>query len=229
MKIRRLPTLAAAAAALAVPAVVLAQQPYEIPAAPPPPPSEPAEPRPPLKPLKPIPALRRAVLIDRVRGRVTFQLSGSERVRRLTGPTAVPMRTIVNAEHGRVRLTVERDKRGNLSRGVFYGGRFQVAQGAGDRPLTHLRLAGEFDMTCDSARASAAQKKPRTRRLWGDGKGRYAAATVRGTKWQTIDRCDGVKLRVVSGVVEFRDLLRATRVRSVKAGGTSFVPSPRNP
>ena len=39
------------------------------------------------------------------------------------------------------------------------------------------------------ARAGGAAKKPKSRKLWGDGKGkfrtkgRYAAATVRGTRW----------------------------------------------
>ena len=48
-----------------------------------------------------------------------------------------------------------------------------------------------------SSRARAAQKKPKSRKLWGDGKGkfrtkgRYAAATVRGTRWLTQDTLRG--------------------------------------
>ena len=40
-------------------------------------------------------------------------------------------------------------------------------------------------------------KKPKTRKLWGDGKGnfrttgKYSAATVRGTKWLVQDSCTG--------------------------------------
>jgi hypothetical protein len=43
--------------------------------------------------------------------------------------------------------------------------------------------------------------------LWGSGKGqfrtkgRYAAATVRGTIWLTADRCDGTFVRVRRGVI----------------------------
>ena len=43
------------------------------------------------------------------------------------------------------------------------------------------------------------------RRLWGDGKGRFrtrgrhGAATVRGTKWLTEDRCDSTKITVQRG------------------------------
>ena len=47
--------------------------------------------------------------------------------------------------------------------------------------------------------------------LWGDGKGRfqtrgkYGAATVRGTNWLVQDRCDGTLVKVVQGVVAVRD------------------------
>jgi len=52
------------------------------------------------------------------------------------------------------------------------------------------------------------------RALWGDGKGsfrtrgRFAAATIRGTRWLTADRCDGTLVRVVKGSVTVRDLLK---------------------
>jgi hypothetical protein len=54
--------------------------------------------------------------------------------------------------------------------------------------------------------------------LWGKGpgqfrtKGRYAAATVRGTWWLTQDRCDGTLVRVRQGIVEVRDLVRKRTV-----------------
>ena len=200
---------------LAVPAGVVAQQ-HEYPL-PDEPAASPAPAEPPLKPLSPKPALRRAALIDRVRGKVRFRLPGDERDRRLTGPTTVPMRTIVDATEGRVRLTVARDGRGRTSRGVFYDGRFSIAQGAGRRPITHLRLVGDFETACESARAGAstaaraAAKRPRKRRLWGNGKGRfrtrgrYSAATVRGTKWLVEDRCDGTLTKVARGEVEVVD------------------------
>jgi hypothetical protein len=48
---------------------------------------------------------------------------------------------------------------------------------------------------------------------------------VRGTRWQTIDRCDGVALVVTRGVVSFRDLLRGRPSRRIAAGQTGFVAS----
>ena len=61
------------------------------------------------------------------------------------------------------------------------------------------------------------------RQLWGNGsghfrtKGRYAAATVRGTNWLTADRCDGTQVKVRRGVVAVLDIpLRKTV--TVRAG-----------
>jgi hypothetical protein len=64
-------------------------------------------------------------------------------------------------------------------------------------------------------RASAAAKRKKSssvRHLWGSGKGqfrttgRYASATIRGTKWLTDDRCNGTLIRVTVGAVTVRDL-----------------------
>jgi len=66
-------------------------------------------------------------------------------------------------------------------------------------------------------------RRKKVRRLWGDGhgrfrtKGRSGAATVRGTKWLTEDRCDGTLVRVARGVVSVRDFVRKKTV-TVKKG-----------
>ena len=65
--------------------------------------------------------------------------------------------------------------------------------------------------------------------LWGDGKGsfrttgRNSAATVRGTKWLTQERCDGTLTRVVHGVVKVKNL-RTGKVVTVTAGHSRLVP-----
>jgi hypothetical protein len=56
-------------------------------------------------------------------------------------------------------------------------------------------------------------------------RGRYAAATVRGTIWDTADRCDGTLVRVRRGVVSVTDLVRHTTV-TVRAGH-SYLAKPR--
>jgi hypothetical protein len=69
--------------------------------------------------------------------------------------------------------------------------------------------------------SAAAGKKSSTkpvRKLWASGKGnfrtkgRYAAATIRGTRWETVDRCDGTLIRVSRGAVEVRDLVKKRTV-----------------
>ena len=64
-------------------------------------------------------------------------------------------------------------------------------------------------------------------RLWGDGKGRfrtkgkYGAATVRGTKWLTEDRCRSTLVRVKRGKVSVRDAVKRKTVLVTK--GRSYV------
>ena len=59
--------------------------------------------------------------------------------------------------------------------------------------------------------------------MWGDGKGKFrtkgqfSSATVRGTRWVVIDRCDGTLTRVVRGSVTVRDVVRKKTV-VVRAG-----------
>ena len=61
------------------------------------------------------------------------------------------------------------------------------------------------------------------RQIWGDGKGsfrtrgRYASATVRGTKWLTSDRCDGTNVKVTRGVIQVADFPRRRQV-TIRAG-----------
>ena len=89
-------------------------------------------------------------------------------------------------------------------------------------------------MASSVADGTGTRSRRRVRKLWGDGRGRfrtrgrYGAATVRGTKWLTLDRCDGTKVRVVRGKVSVRDLVRPNRrPQLVKAGGQAFVPYKR--
>lgn len=222
---RALHAAAVAAALLAVPAAVLAQQQdYALPGQQPEPAAAPAPP-----PLGPKAALRRAAIIDEVRGKVTYRLPNEDRDRALSRPTTVPMQTIVDTTAGRVRLTVARDKAGHTSRGVFHDGRFRLAQGRGARPITHLRLVGELP-ACGSA--MAARATPRRRRLWGNGRGRfrtrgrYSAATVRGTKWLVEDRCDGTLTRVARGEVEVVDFSGSASAPAPESGGDDAQGAP---
>ena len=80
------------------------------------------------------------------------------------------------------------------------------------------------------AKASAA-KKPKTRKLWGDGKGKfrtkgqYSAATVRGTKWLVTDTCTTTVTKVAQGVVEVQDFAKKKKVLIKQ--GKSYTARPK--
>lgn len=105
------------------------------------------------------------------------------------------------------------------------------------RQVVELRLAGGDFGSCTTRRTSSrtadpAPKPKVVRALWGKGKGsfrtrgRYAAATVRGTRWLSSDRCDGTLTTVTQGVVEVRDFTRGRTVR-VPAGKSYLAPARR--
>jgi hypothetical protein len=82
--------------------------------------------------------------------------------------------------------------------------------------LTDLVMKGGKFSSCTAKnkqgkRAQAALSKKALRRLRGKAKGkfrtrgRYGAATVRGTKWTVTDRCDGTLVNVTRGKVAVRD------------------------
>ena len=77
-------------------------------------------------------------------------------------------------------------------------------------------------------------RRPASRRnagLWGDGKGKfrtegkYAAATVRGTKWLVEDTCAGTLTKVTQGTVSVRDKVRHKTFTVRK--GKSYLAKPK--
>ena len=85
--------------------------------------------------------------------------------------------------------------------------------------ITELRLQGGSFRGCGrrsarGGRAVAAQRRRPIRRLRGSGRGGYrtrgrrSSATVRGTEWEVIDRCDGTLTRVFRGTVSVFDFGR---------------------
>jgi hypothetical protein len=174
----------------------------------------------------PQPLLGKQGVARPVRGIVRIRLPGTKKFVRLTELTAIPNGTEIDARRGRVLITVLHDASGRLDAARFYAGRFIFNQGKGATPITTLKLSGGSFASCKTrarrsvlavaASARAGKKKP-VRKLWGDGRGRfrtrgkYGAATVRGTKWLTQDRCDGTRIKVERGKVDAADLVRPKR------------------
>ncbi len=144
----------------------------------------------------------------------------------------VPYNSTVDVTDGTLRL---RSTVGNLT--VEGAGdvtaAFKLVRGTENkRPFVELRLAkGDFS-ACPKRKTSSAAQVPTTtvRQLWGNGKGsfrtrgKYAAATVRGTRWLTADRCDGTQVKVARGVVQVNDLAQRKQV-TVRAG-SSYLARP---
>jgi len=150
-------------------------------------------------------------------GVVLIKVPGGKRFLRLRAGTTVPIGTIIDATLGRVQLITAADTASHTQEtGVFYGGVFRLEQatlsgaGAGNA-LTVLKLVGPLPACLVKKfgkKAAITAAKRRTRKLWGQAKGnfrtvgRYAAATVRGTKWLTEDMCAGTLIRVVEHTVK---------------------------
>jgi hypothetical protein len=115
----------------------------------------------------------------------------------------------IDARNGVVEIT-----RSDGGVAKFFDGIFKLSQSGG---VTTLTLSEKLDCK-KSGRASAAAKKPKTRKLLGDGKGRfrtkgsYSAATVRGTKWLVTDTCTTTTTKVTQGTVAVQDLVKKRTV-----------------
>jgi CSLREA domain-containing protein len=145
-------------------------------------------------------------------GVVKVKLPGSDEFFQLQDGQQVPVGTTMDTRKGRVNLVAA----GKRQKAWFYDGLFKFTQSRGKRPLTTLRLTAKLSCAKGNSAYTAAKRKKR--RLWGSGKGRfrtrgsYSAATVRGTRWLTEDRCDGTLTRVKQGRVAVRDFVRKRTV-----------------
>jgi len=85
--------------------------------------------------------------------------------------------------------------------------------------LTEYRPARSGVLAVTSAKRKRSRRV--VRRLWGrDNGGRFrthgrdSVATVRGTRWLTLDRCDGTLSRVTEGAVAVRHRGRTVLVKA---------------
>jgi hypothetical protein len=178
----------------------------------------------------PLPKQGRSMVVAAERGTIRVRVPGSDRFVELDEAGRVPVGSLIDARHGRVRLATAVD--GGVQAGLFWGSRFKTGQRRHGNGMTTLSLRG--GALCPSASlavASRKSKRKRRRGLWArDHGGLYrtrgndSVATVRGTRWLTKDRCNGTLTRVKRGVVSVRDLRRHKSV-VVKAGHSYFARS----
>ncbi|MGZ6692765.1 MAG: hypothetical protein ACXVHQ_35805, partial [Solirubrobacteraceae bacterium] len=144
----------------------------------------------------------------------------------LTSVTKIPSGATIDALHGTLNLTSATGVGNKTQTGTFGGAVFKVAQAHSG--LTTLSLVNNAFKGAPSFAACTAKKgKAVTAALSKEvlqllhakdnhgkfrTKGRYAAATTRGTVWSIADRCDGTLTSVSSGTVTVIDLVRHVTV-----------------
>jgi len=178
------------------------------------------------------PKAGRHIKVTRGRGKVKVKLPGALEFVELDQSASVPVGSVVSATGGTVGVTSASNLSGGTQSARFSGGAFRLVQRRARRPVTDLVMVGGSVRTCAAAPAHrsiavAAGTRRRIRSLWGSGhgrfrtRGRHGAATVRGTKWLTVDRCDGTHVSVRRGLVAVRDF--AQRKTIMVPAGRSYL------
>lgn len=172
----------------------------------PPPPDPPAPPPPaPTPSPAPTPVPNQSVVGDEERGTVKVKLPGTSTFVDLNDVKSLPNGTEIDTRKGAIKLRAVPKPGAPVEEALFYDGLFKLKQSGG---ITTLTLSEALD--CGKAKgkkASAAAKKAKKRKLWGDGKGsfrtqgKYSAATVRGTRWLVEDTCTSTTVTVRQGTV----------------------------
>jgi hypothetical protein len=188
----------------------------------------------------PAPVIGKTLNATSVKGKVLVRLPNGHGFVALTAARQLPVGTQIDARHGTIRLVAASSSAGKTQMGTFSGAVFRFAQSSKgrDKGLTTLSLlegvvrGGPSYASCRARRsggrsgtgATAARVNRRTLQLLHASakgrfttRGRYAAATVRGTIWDTADRCDGTLVRVRRGTVTVSDLVRH-KAMTVRAG-----------
>ncbi|HXP36591.1 MAG TPA: hypothetical protein VN817_02390, partial [Solirubrobacteraceae bacterium] len=173
------------------------------------------------------PSVGKTAVAGVISGLVLVRVPGAAGLLPLGPSQNIPIGSVIDAQHGVVRLTTAVNAAGKVQSATLWHGSFAVGQrpGAGMTTFTLPRPSGcaAAARHARSSVASAARAKaPPT--LWAkDNHGQYSTrgqnsvATVRGTYWETTNRCDGTLTTVKQGLVSVRDLHRH-RSLLVRAG-----------
>jgi hypothetical protein len=208
----------------------------------------------PADPPPPPPVLGKSVDAAPVSGLVFFKLpakkahsalvKGTDFVP-LTEARQLPVGTQVDARQGTLRLVSAAGVRHRTYAGDFSRGLFQILQGLRRkaRGLTTLKLienafpgAPSYNQCTPLGKgATAAKAKHLSSRVLQllhasvhghfQSRGRFSAATVRGTVWDVSDRCDGTLTVVHRGTVLVTDFRRRITV-PVTAGKSYLARAP---
>ncbi len=165
-------------------------------------------------PPTPTPVVNKSVVIQPLSGKVLVKLPGKKTFEPVDVTRGIPNGSTVDTKNGKIRLTAIPKAGKPAESALFYDGIFKLKLAGG---ITELQLVEELAKCPKAGKAdagAAAKKKPKTRKLWGDGsgsfrtRGQYSAATVRGTRWLVQDSCGKTLTKVAKGVVSVNDFVK---------------------
>jgi hypothetical protein len=178
----------------------------------------------------PTPEIAETIVVRPLSGKILVRVPGSDQFVELDATKGFPVGTEIDARNGKIQLTSEPGQGKPVQKAIFYGGIFTIVQG--NDGFVELKLSEELaPCSKKKKKASAAAKKPKTRKLWGDGKGKfrtrgqYSAATIRGTRWLVEDSCEGTLTTVKNGVVSVHDFSGKKTI--LVRGGKSYLAKPK--
>jgi hypothetical protein len=162
----------------------------------------------------------------------------------LTEARQIPLGSTLDTSKGVVRITTATTAahKGALQAGDFGAGLFKLLQKRKERGLTELNIIDNLNerQICASTgkgkKATAAASHLSSKVLGHlranshghfTARGKYSAATVRGTVWGVENRCDGTLTRVTRGVLSVRDF-RKRKTITLFTGQTYLARAPRH-
>jgi hypothetical protein len=176
------------------------------------------------------PALNGSFQLSVLSGTIRYHRPGRNYTTLSSGSVILPLGSVVDATDGHAVITVEVDAQHTLQQAELWEGKFGVFQ-IGNPAVTELRLAGGDYSICVGGSSKKRARKSAggsVRHLWASTKGRFrtkgrfASATVRGTKWLTDDLCLATRVTVAEGAVAVRDF-RRQKTTVVRAGDSLTV------
>jgi hypothetical protein len=174
----------------------------------------------------PVPQFHKTVVVKRISGKVRVRLKGSKTFTDLGAIDDVPLGATVDVKQGRIELASVPSRTAAVEKIQLYSGMFRIGQPAA---ITEFTLNEPLASCKKKARAS--ETKPKSRKLWGDGKGKfrtrgqYSAATIRGTRFLVQDSCSGTLTQVKEGSVLVRDNVKRKNI--VLRKGKRYTARPR--
>ena len=190
----------------------------------------------------PSPVLGKAVDVRPVSGQVFVRSPGASGFVPLSSAAQIPVGSAIDARAGTLQLTSATPRKNTIFTGTFGGAIFSISQGKSpaQKGLTTLQLVdsgvsgGPSYSRCTAPNKDAVNARVNSRvlqllRANAHGtfrtRGRYSAATVRGTNWDTVERCDGTLVIVHRGTVVVTDFRRHKNI--VVAAGHRYLAKAR--